>query len=60
MDAFKADILEKLPEANRLTIKDKDAVAAAEVMFNSLTEAQKACLTPAERQKMEDVLAEMA
>ena len=60
VDAFKADILEKLPEANRLTIKDKDAVAAAEVMFNSLTEAQKACLTPAERQKMEDVLAEMA
>ena len=60
VDAFKADILEKLPEANRLTFKDKDAVAAAEVMFNSLTEAQKACLTPAERQKMEDVLAEMA
>ena len=60
VDTFKADILEKLPEANRLTIKDKDAVAAAEVMFNSLTEAQKACLTPAERQKMEDVLAEMA
>lgn len=60
VDAFKADILEKLPEANRLTIKDKDAVAAAEVMFNSLTEAQKACLTQAELKKLEDVLAEMA
>ena len=60
VDAFKTDILGKLPEANQLTLGDKDAVAAAEEVFNSLTEAQKACLTPAELKKMEDVLAEMA
>ena len=60
VDAFKTDILGKLPEANQLTLGDKDAVAAAEEAFNSLTEAQKACLTPAELKKMEDVLAEMA
>ena len=60
VDAFKTDILGKLPEANQLTLGDKDAVAAAEEAFNSLTEAQKACLTSAELKKMEDVLAEMA
>ena len=60
VDAFKTDILGKLPEANQLTLGDKDAVAAAEEAFNSLTEAQKACLTPAELKKMEDFLAEMA
>ena len=58
VDTLKAQISD-LPEADKLSVADSQAVAAAEKMFVALTTEQKDCLTIAEVEKAEAVFAEM-
>ena len=58
VDTLKAQI-SNLPEADKLSVADSQAVAAAEKMFLALTTEQKDCLTIAEVEKAEAVFAEM-
>ena len=58
VDTLKARISD-LPEADKLSVADSQAVAAAEKMFVALTTEQKDCLTIAEVEKAEAVFAEM-
>ena len=58
VDTLKAQISD-LPEADKLSMADSQAVAAAEKMFVALTTEQKDCLTIAEVEKAEAVFAEM-
>ena len=58
VDTLKAQI-SNLPEADKLSVADSQAVAAAEKMFVALTTEQKDCLTIAEVEKAEAVFAEM-
>ena len=58
VDTLKAQISD-LPEADKLSVVDSQAVAAAEKMFVALTTEQKDCLTIAEVEKAEAVFAEM-
>ena len=58
VDTLKAQISD-LPEADKLSVADSQAVAAAEKMFLALTTEQKDCLTIAEVEKAEAVFAEM-
>lgn len=58
VDTLKAQI-SNLPEADKLSMADSQAVAAAEKMFLALTTEQKDCLTIAEVEKAEAVFAEM-
>ena len=58
VDTLKAQI-SNLPEADKLSMADSQAVAAAEKMFVALTTEQKDCLTIAEVEKAEAVFAEM-
>ena len=58
VDTLKAQISD-LPEADKLSVADSQAVAAAEKMFIALTTEQKDCLTIAEVEKAEAVFAEM-
>ncbi len=56
-DEFKAQ-LAALPEAENLTVTDREAVDAAEAAYKALE--QKDCLTVAEKEKAEAVFAKMA
>lgn len=58
VDTLKAQI-SNLPEADKLSVADSQAVAAAKKMFVALTTEQKDCLTIAEVEKAEAVFAEM-
>ena len=58
VDTLKVQISD-LPEADKLSVADSQAVAAAEKMFVALTTEQKDCLTIAEVEKAEAVFAEM-
>ena len=58
VDALKAQ-LAVLPEADKLTMADKQTVAAAEKAFGALTPELKNCLTIAEVENAEAVFAEM-
>ena len=58
VDTLKAQISD-LPEADKLSVADSQAVAAAEKAFAALTAEQKDCLTIAEVEKAEAVFAEM-
>ena len=58
VDTLKAQISD-LPEADKLSVADSQAVAAAEKAFVALTAEQKDCLTIAEVEKAEAVFAEM-
>ena len=58
VDTLKAQISD-LPEADKLSVADSQAVAAAEKRFVALTTEQKDCLTIAEVEKAEAVFAEM-
>lgn len=58
VDTLKAQI-SNLPEADKLSVADSQAVAAAEKRFVALTTEQKDCLTIAEVEKAEAVFAEM-
>ena len=58
VDTLKAQISD-LPEADKLSVADSQAVTAAEKMFVALTTEQKDCLTIAEVEKAEAVFAEM-
>lgn len=57
VDAFKVQ-LAALPEAEKLSINDREAVDAAEAAYKVLE--QKDCLTVAEKEKAEAVFAKMA
>ena len=57
VDAFKVQ-LAALPEAENLTVTDREAVDAAEAAYKALE--QKDCLTVAEKEKAETVFAKMA
>ena len=57
VDAFKVQ-LAALPEAEKLSVNDREAVDAAEAAYKVLE--QKDCLTVAEKEKAETVFAKMA
>ena len=57
VDAFKVQ-LAALPEAEKLSVNDREAVDAAEAAYKVLE--QKDCLTVAEKEKAEAVFAKMA
>ena len=57
VDAFKVQ-LAALPEAEKLSVNDREAVDAAEAAYKALE--QKDCLTVAEKEKAETVFAKMA
>ena len=57
VDAFKVQ-LAALPEAEKLSVNDREAVDAAEAAYKALE--QKDCLTVAEKEKAEAVFAKMA
>ena len=57
VDAFKVQ-LAALPEAEKLSVNDREAVDAAEAAYKVLE--QKDCLTAAEKEKAETVFAKMA
>ena len=57
VDAFKVQ-LAALPEAEKLSVNDREAVDAAEAAYKVLK--QKDCLTVAEKEKAETVFAKMA
>ena len=59
VDAFKVQ-LAALPEAEKLSVNDREAVDAAEAAYRTLTDALKDCLTVAEKEKAETVFAKMA
>ena len=59
VDAFKVQ-LAALPEAEKLSVNDREAVDAAEAAYRTLTDALKDCLTVAEKEKAEAVFAKMA
>ena len=59
VDAFKVQ-LAALPEAEKLSVNDREAVDAAEAAYKALTDALKDCLTVAEEEKAEAVFAKMA
>ena len=58
VDAFKVQ-LAALPEAEKLSVNDREAVDAAEAAYRTLTDALKDCLTVAEKEKAETVFAKM-
>ena len=59
VDAFKVQ-LAALPEAEKLSVNDREAVDAAEAAYRTLTDALKDCLTVAEKEKAETVFDKMA
>lgn len=59
VDAFKVQ-LATLPEAEKLSVNDREAVDAAEAAYRTLTDALKDCLTVAEKEKAETVFDKMA
>ena len=59
VDAFKVQ-LATLPEAEKLSVNDREAVDAAEAAYKALTDALKDCLTVAEKEKAETVFDKMA
>ena len=59
VDAFKVQ-LAALPEAEKLSVNDREAVDAAEAAYRTLTDALKDCLTVAEKEKAEAVFDKMA
>ena len=60
VDAFKTNQLASLPEADQLTLADRDTVKAAKDAYDLLNDTQKACLTNKEKAKLEAVFARMA
>lgn len=60
VDAFKAEHLTPLPDAADLTLAERDAVNAAKDAFDALNDAQKSCLTAAEKAKLTAAVTRMA
>ena len=60
VDAFKAEHLTPLPDAADLTPAERDAVNAAKDAFDALNDAQKSCLTAAEKAKLTAAVTRMA
>lgn len=60
VDAFKAEYLTPLPDAADLTLAERDAVNAAKDAFDALNDAQKSCLTAAEKAKLTAAVTRMA
>ena len=54
------DMLDKLPDSGKLTIKDRSAVEAAQKIYDQLTDAQKDNLTFAQIEKMQELSERMA
>ena len=54
------DMLDKLPDSGKLTIKDRSAVEAAQKIYDQLTDAQKDNLTFVQLEKMQELSERMA
>ena len=54
------DMLDKLPDSGKLTIKDRAAVEAAQKIYDQLTDAQKDNLTFVQLEKMQELSERMA